>query len=201
MKTTNFKSALLATALTMVISGTTAFAGNTKDHHQGMNSSNETTLMMGISESEVIDAQQAWGDGIVSIGKVYTEGGDFKTAAKNHIEEFYGYDMGKVLFKPTLAADKQFRNSFDAALSYFVGDNATYPEDKGFAIKPWTNVRWENAGIINDKQSNMALAMGNYYFTTTEGDEVKVEYTFAYVRDKDGKLKIVAHKSALPYEP
>ena len=47
----------------------------------------------------------------------------------------------------------------------------------------------------------MALAMGNYYFTTTEGDEVKVEYTFAYMKDENGNLKIVAHKSALPYEP
>lgn len=201
MKTTNLKSALLASALTLVFSATTAFAGNTNDHNKGLNSNPESTMTMGISESEVIDAQNAWGDGIVSIGKIYTEGGDFKSAAKEHIELFYGYDMGKVLFKPTLASDKQFRNSFDAALSYFVGDNATYPEDNGFAIKPWTNVRWENAGIINDSYSNMALAMGNYYFTTTEGDEVKVEYTFAYVRDKDGTLKIVAHKSALPYEP
>jgi hypothetical protein len=152
-----------------------------------------------IPEMEVVEVQRAWGDGIVKIGEVYTSKGDYEKAAMDHIQEFYGYDMGKVLFKPTLASDKQFRGTFDAALSYFVGDNKTYAEDKGFAIKPWTNVRWENEGIINNPQSNMAVAMGNYYFTTVQGDEVKVEYTFVYVRDYDGKLKIVAHKSAMPF--
>jgi hypothetical protein len=152
-----------------------------------------------ITEIDVVNAQKAWGEGIVKIGEVYTNGGDYTKAASMHIEEFYGYDMGKVLFKPTLAADKQFRRTFDGALSYFVGNNATYPEDKGFAIKPWTDVRWENEGIINNDQGNMAVAMGNYYFKTQDGDEVKVEYTFAYVKDANGDLKIVAHKSAIPY--
>jgi len=105
-----------------------------------------------------------------------------------------------VLFKPTLASEDHFRETFDAALSYFVGDNDTYPEDKGFAIAPYTNVRWENSGIYS-KKCEMALAMGNYYFTTTTGDEIKVEYTFAYVKDSQGKLRIIAHKSALPYSP
>ena len=106
--------------------------------------------------------------------------------------------MGKVLFKPTLAAEKQFRNTFDGALSYFVGGNETYPEDTGFALKQWKNVRWENAGIINSN-SNMAVAMGNYYFANQEGEETKVEYTFCYKKDSNGEVKIVAHKSAFPY--
>ncbi len=42
--------------------------------------------------------------------------------------------------------------------------------------------------------------MGNYYFTDAKtGDEVKVEYLFGYVRDKDGKLRINVHHSSLPY--
>jgi len=147
-----------------------------------------------------VAAQKEWGDGIVKIGQVFADGGDFKQAAKNHIESLYGYDIGMVLFKPTLASEDQFRESFDAALSYFVGDNETYPEDKGFAIAPYTKVRWENSGIYA-KKCDMALAMGNYYFTTTSGEEIKVEYTFAYVKDDKGKLRIVAHKSALPYNP
>lgn len=159
----------------------------------------KTVTTNAISEIDVVNAQKAWGEGIVKIGEVFTSGGDYTEAASQHIEDFYGYDMGKVLFKPTLAADKQFRRTFDGALSYFVGNNATYPEDKGFAIKPWTNVRWENEGIINNDQGNMAVAMGNYYFTTQDGSEVKVEYTFAYVKDKNGDLKIVAHKSAIPF--
>lgn len=42
---------------------------------------------------------------------------------------------------------------------------------------------------------------GNYYFTTLEGNEVKVEYTFGYVKDQDSKVRIAVHKSALPYDP
>ncbi len=153
-----------------------------------------------ITEAEVVAAQIAWGEGIVHIGKVFSEGGDYVKAASDHIENHYAYDLGMVLFKPTLASEDQFRGTFDAALSYFVGKNETYPEDKGFAIKPWTNVRWKNVGIINGG-TNMAIAMGNYYFRTTDGDEVKVEYTLGYVKDKTGKLRIVVHKSALPYNP
>ncbi|MEM9991065.1 MAG: phosphoribosyl-AMP cyclohydrolase [Bacteroidota bacterium] len=153
-----------------------------------------------ITEAEVIEAQKEWGEGIVKIGKVYSDGGDYEKAAMNHIQDLYAYDLSSVLFKPTLASVEQFRGSFDGALSYFVGGNKTYPEDKGFAIKPWTNVRWQNTGIINNS-CNMAIAMGNYFFTTTDGDEVKVEYTLGYVKDKAGDLRIVVHKSSMPYNP
>lgn len=152
-----------------------------------------------ISKQEVLDAQKTWGEGIVTIGKAYSEDGDYVAAARKHIETLYGYDMGEVLFKPTLAAEKQFRTTFEGALSYFVGGNEKYPEDHGFAIKPWTNVRWESTGIITE--GNMAVAMGNYYFTPADGsDEVKVEYTFGYTKDKDGNLKIILHGSHLPYQ-
>jgi hypothetical protein len=152
-----------------------------------------------ITEREVIDAQKAWGEGIVKIGKTFTDGGDYSAAAASHIDQFYGYDLSLVLFKPTLASVAQFRNSFDSALSYFVGGNPSYPEDKGFAIKPWSKVRWENAGIANNA-CNMAMAMGNYYFTAlADGSETKVEYTFGYIRDPQGRLKIVVHQSSVPY--
>lgn len=153
-----------------------------------------------ISEQEVLDAQQAWGAGIVKIGKAFTEGADYVSIATDHINNFYDYKSGSVLFKPTLASVKQFRTTFVGALSYFVAGNPDFPEDHGFAIKPWSNVRWESAGI--NIQGNMAVAMGNYYFTPATGtDEVKVEYSFAYTKDKDGKLWIVLHDSHLPYKP
>ncbi|MCM5663743.1 phosphoribosyl-AMP cyclohydrolase [Galbibacter mesophilus] len=153
-----------------------------------------------ITEREVVDAQKLWGDGIVRIGNVFTEGGDYSKEAADFIQDMYGYDLSSVLFKPTLASDDQFRSSFDAALSYFVGGNEAYPEDKGFAIKPYTKVTFDNTGIINNS-CRMAVAMGNYYFTGTDGSETKVEYTFAYVKDKTGKLRIVTHQSSLPYTP
>jgi hypothetical protein len=154
-----------------------------------------------ITEREVVDAQKAWGEGIIAIGKAYSEGGDYTAAAAAHINRFYGYDLSLVLFKPTLASVDQFRTSFDSALSYFVGGNPSFPEDKGFAIKPWTKVRWKNYGIVNNS-CTMAVAMGNYWFTPADGGaDTKVEYTFAYVRGETGDLKIVVHHSSVPFNP
>jgi hypothetical protein len=176
----------------------------TPAENKGQETSNEEKALLYsdecISELEVVKAQEEWGDGIVRIGNVYTEGGDYSTEAAEFIQDKYGYDLGSVLFKPTLASERQFRPSFDAALSYFVGDNDAYPEDKGFAIKPYSNVKFENIGIINNN-CRVAIAMGNYYFTMDDGSDVKVEYTFAYVKDKNGKLRIAAHQSSLPYSP
>jgi len=153
-----------------------------------------------ISEQEILDAQKAWGEGIVKIGKVFADGGDYSAAAEEHIHQFYNYADGSVLFKPTLVSQKQFRLDFAGALSYFVGGNSEYPEDHGFAIKPWSDVQWENIGtkIIG----NMGLAMGNYYFTMVDGgDVVKVEYSFGYTKNSEGQLKIILHGSHIPYSP
>lgn len=149
-----------------------------------------------ITAEEVAAAQKAWGEGIVAIGKTFTDEGDFKAAADEHIKKFYAYGPdATVLFKPTLTSDDQFRETFDEAMSYFIGTEGT--EDKGFAIKPWTAVRWENNGTIVDSDS--AMAMGNYYFTDTDGNDTKVEYSFGYVRDENGDLKINLHHSSVPF--
>ena len=150
-----------------------------------------------LSEESVTALKKAWGVGIVAIGQVHTEGGDVEAAARAHIEKFYAYGEEDVLFKPTLASEEQFRGTFDGALSYFVGGDIE--EDGGFAIAPYTNVRWESEGmVLND---DTALTMGNYFFTTTDGTEVKVEYTFGIEEMADGELKIVLHHSSLPYTP
>ncbi|MEM1160030.1 MAG: phosphoribosyl-AMP cyclohydrolase [Pseudomonadota bacterium] len=151
----------------------------------------------GVTEQAVIDAPKAWGEGIVAIAKTHTDGGDFKARATQHIDTLYAYGKTPVMFKPTLAAEDQFREEFGEALSYFIGTAGT--EDGGFAIKGWTNVRWENNGIYTSGDS--AMAMGNYFFTGPDGSETKVEYTFGYVTDADGKLKINLHHSSLPYNP
>ena len=148
-----------------------------------------------ITKAEVMAAQRAWGDGIVDISRVYAETGDAKARATQHIDSMYAYGDTIVLFKPTLAADDQFRGSFDSALSYFIGREGT--EDTGFAIKGWTNVRFENEGI--HVGNDLAMAMGNYFFTDPNGDETKVEYSFGYVRGDDGKLKIMLQHSSIPF--
>ena len=67
-----------------------------------------------ITEEHILEAQKKWGEGIINIGRVFLEKGDHKAAAEHHINTFYNYQEGKVLFKPTLASIKQFRLDFDA---------------------------------------------------------------------------------------
>lgn len=152
-----------------------------------------------ITEEEVIQAQQVWGDGIVAIGKAFMEKGDFVREAGRHIDTLYAYQMGAVLFKPTKAANVQFRLTRQGALSYFVGGDEAFPEDHGFAVHPWIRVRFENAAMF--LHGEYAVAMGNYFFTQTDNTEVKVEYTFGYLKDEQGCLKINLHHSSLPYHP
>ncbi|MED6297606.1 MAG: hypothetical protein VX828_04845 [Candidatus Thermoplasmatota archaeon] len=121
-----------------------------------------------VTLGDVEDAQQAWGEGIVAIATAHSTGGDYVEVARNHVETLYAYGLTAVLFKPTLAAIEQFRPTFDQALSYFVASNNECSEDKGFAIKGWTNVRFENADVILEEST--ALAMGNYFFTAPDGD-------------------------------
>ena len=149
-----------------------------------------------VTVADVENAQLAWGDGIVAIASAHKTGGDYVQIARNHVETLYAYEMTPVLFKPTFAAIDQFRPTFDSALSYFVASNNECPEDNGFAINGWTKVRFENTNIIVDETT--ALAMGNYFFTTPEGDEVKVEYTFGYIVDSSGNLRIQLHHSSMP---
>ena len=149
-----------------------------------------------ITRDGIEKAQQAWGEGIVAMASAHLEEGDYVGIARNHVETLYAYGMSTVLFKPTLAAVEQFRPTFEQALSYFVASNNACPEDKGFAIKGWTKVRFENTDIILD--GSTALAMGNYFFTPPKGEEVKVEYTFGYVLDDAGALRINLHHSSMP---
>jgi hypothetical protein len=150
-----------------------------------------------ITKKEVLEAQKAWADALVNIGKKYTDRQDYKQAAKDALDELYAYQTGQVLFKPTKASDDKFRMTREGAISYMVGHNKNFPEDKGFALQPWTNVRFKNAGLYIN--GNVAIAMGKYFFTPRKGNIVKVEYTFGYAKNDAGKLKIFLHHSSLPY--
>lgn len=148
-----------------------------------------------ITQSEIKAAQQSWGSAVVHVG----EAPDWNTAharAVELVQQHYRLD-GSLLFCPTKAAEIQFRNQLESAVSYFVGNNASFPEDAGFALEPWTSVRFDNTGIVI--RGETGLAMGNYFFGKADGTEVKVEFSFVYVRDAKGRLKIQLHHSALPY--
>lgn len=150
-----------------------------------------------VTEQEVLKAQENWGNGIVKIGSLKDNQAQCEEATEAHLKNLYAFDRGVVLFKPTKAADVQFRPTYESAMSYFIGGNSKYPEDHGFAIHPWTAVRFENSDIILEE--TRALAMGNYYFTDLEGVETKVEYTFGYTKDEEGNLKIDLHHSSIPF--
>jgi len=171
-------------------------------HHSSMPYKKAATEM---TKEMVEEAQKAWGDGIVKIATAYPNG-EYVQEATDHINNLYAYEQSKVLFKPTLAADEQFRGTFDKALSYFVatdkdGDKTkkACSEDGGFAIKGWTAVRFENTEEIITI-GGVGMAMGNYFFTDAEGKETKVEYSFGYMLDEDGNVRITLHHSSMPYK-
>jgi len=158
-----------------------------------------------ITYDEVNAAQQAWCDALVKIGQLKEEGGDYKSFAEQVLSEAYNYDNGKVFFKPTLAfGDQTFRNDKKGALSYFIGGDPAYPNDKGFALTPWVKARYDNAGEKNEGiqiYGSVAITMGNVWITGKDGKEVMVDKTWVFKKGKDGKLKIIVHKSALPFSP
>jgi hypothetical protein len=168
----------------------TDYAGDKSSIHDSVGSTYPP-----ISEEEVYAAQKAWADEVIRVGVHYQEGSGYFDHAAKFVDSMYAYDLGDVLFKPTLAT--VFRLTRDGAISYMVGGNKKYPADHGFALKPWVAIRWDNAGVILQGQS--ATAMGNYYFTDLSGKETKVEYTFGYIRDAGQKLRINLHHSSIPY--
>ncbi|SHE97989.1 hypothetical protein SAMN05444274_103155 [Mariniphaga anaerophila] len=150
-----------------------------------------------LTKKKIREAQKSWGEGVVAIGKAFVDNQNYKLLAEEFIKKHYGYAEGVVLFKPTLASIEQFRDTFEKALSYFVAGNSDYQEDQGFAIRPWVKVRFQNVGIIT--KGNHAVAMGNYFFTDKNGDEIKVEYTFGYFENENNEIKINLHHSSIPY--
>lgn len=157
-----------------------------------------------ITPEMVNAAQQAWCDGLVKIGKVHAEGGDYRSTAEHLIDDLYDYAEGKVFFKPTLAFGAQsFRSTKAGALAYFVGGDKNFPDDTGFALKHWVKVRYDNNAAENGIQihGDIAITMGNVYLTNAAGDEVMVDKTFVFRRCHDGKLRLCVHKSALPFDP
>jgi hypothetical protein len=158
-----------------------------------------------VTYNEVNASQQAWCDALVKIGKLKEEGGDYKAFAEQVLSEAYNYDQGKVFFKPTLAfGDQTFRNDKKGALSYFIGGDPAYPNDKGFALTPWVKARYDNAGNENEGiqiYGSVAITMGNVWVTGKDGKEVMVDKTWVFKKGNDGKLRIIVHKSALPFSP
>lgn len=155
-----------------------------------------------ISEAEVIAAAEAWGKGLVSISVAY-DGNEnnfekAKAVASAFIDKAYGYDLGPVLFKPTLTREPQtFRKTKVGAMAYFVGHDKAYPYDDGFALLPWRSVTYKPVGI----QINGAVAstMGKLELRDAEGNPTVVDKTWVFKKDERGALRIIVHHSSLPF--
>ena len=150
-----------------------------------------------ITKSQIHETQKKWGDGIVKIGALKDNESECLEFTKSFLNSLYDFENNDVLFKPTKAAEEQFRPNFQMALSYFLGgSNSFCSEDEGFAMKPWVDVQFANSGFIIENER--AIAMGNYFFTDYSGAVVKVEYTFGY-KLRNASLLIDLHHSSLPF--
>lgn len=164
-----------------------------------------------ITEKEVDDAQAEWCTRLIEISREYRENGDdgeYRALAQRFIDDLYDFKNGKVFFRPTLASPPQnFRTTAEGALSYFIGENPNFPNDKGFAKSPWVAARHDNAiegSNAIQTHGNIGMAMGNVYLkeeASIGNREVVVDKVFAYRKDPaDGKLRLIVHKSALTNE-
>ncbi len=149
-------------------------------------------------EKKVFFIQKQWSSSIIEIGKAYKEEKNYRELTNKFLDKLYFFDKGKVLFKPTKAAEKQFRKNKNEFISYFIGHNKVSDEDKGFALEPWKNIYFENFDIMYLEK--VLITMGNYFFTDYNNKKIKVEYTFGYMLDHENNLKIIFHHSSIPYK-
>jgi hypothetical protein len=153
-----------------------------------------------ITEAEVLAAQQGWCKALVDISTTGSQSGQpaAKALAEKVIDAAYGYQMGAVLFKPTLTVNPQtFRTTKAGALAYFVGGDPAYPKDTGFALKGWTRCDIDNAAVFIAGDS--ATTMGKVNITGKDGKVTTVDKTWKFVKDDAGALRIVVHHSSLEY--
>ncbi|APB33972.1 hypothetical protein GlitD10_1648 [Gloeomargarita lithophora Alchichica-D10] len=168
----------------------------------GLDSSASKTYIVNraITESEVLAAQRAWGEALVDISIIYETKGiqAAKTLAEKVIDEVYAYQLGAVLFNPTLAkAPQAFRTSRAGAIAYFVGNDPNFPMDTGFALEGWRKVEIKNVAMFF--YGTTATTMGNVILTDKDGMATTVDKTWQFIKDDNGRVRIVLHHSSLPY--
>jgi hypothetical protein len=154
-----------------------------------------------ILEQEVLAAQKGWCQALVDISATHEREGQpaAKALAEKVIDAAYGYQMGAVLFKPTLTVNPQtFRTTRAGALAYFVGGDPAFPQDTGFALKGWKKCEIQNAAVFLAGDS--ASTMGKVHFTGKDEKVTSVDKTWTFVKDDAGALRIVVHHSSLEYQ-
>lgn len=152
-----------------------------------------------ISETEIKHFLDDWGKKLLQISKAYNQGQAYQGLAEELIDTLYNYQEGPVLFKPTLASKVLFRPTREGALSYFIAHNEKFPEDLGFALRPWQSIRFDIHGSFCE--GNQAMVMGNKVIFDENNTETIANFTMGLKHDKAGQLKIILHHSSLPHQP
>ena len=125
-------------------------------------------------------------------------------AAAGAAADLYGYGHGKVLFKPTKAAEYPFRPVAADAMSYFVGEPNVaggYKEDAGFAINGGEGLvqgrfreprrrlprrrRHRHGHVLLHVRHEQGHRQGRVHLRVQAHD--------------DGKVRICLHHSSVPY--
>ena len=146
-----------------------------------------------IHEDEVVSFLNSWKNGVINIGKKFTENDDFISEAKNFISQHYNFNESDVLFKPTFTKEIVFRNNPEDALSYFVKGDIS--EDNGFAIKPWKKIDLLDLYLITE--NNYCFSMGVLeLFPVSNNKNTKIAFTFVLIKDSNNSIKIKVHHSS-----
>lgn len=172
----------------------------------------------GVTSAAVLTSTAAelyWGAEVRDLGKA--SAAEVHGKAVDFVEHSYAYSSTTpyhaptpwtapgCLFKPTKARVTPFRTSLAGAVSYFVGHDATFAEDHGFALQPWIQVEFEPVGTTQLTPS-MSVTMGHYIFTATDHTRHKAEFSFAFVSRSGlafgshaGGPVIALHHSSFPF--
>lgn len=157
---------------------------------------------MVIKPADIDAALRAWGDGLVAIALAHDSVGPqaARDAAERFVDTTYGYELGPVLFKPTMASGTHtFRPTRKGCLSYFVAHDPDFPNDQGFALKGWREVTTETAATFID--GSVAMWTGWVHCIDARDDLTTVDKSFGYHKGDDGTVRIVLHHSSFPYQP
>lgn len=133
---------------------------------------------MSITVDQINAAQRAWTAAVVA----------------QDLEGLLSLYADNAVLKPTLSS--LIRRDRQGLLHYFMGNPET--ADVGFLKMGFTKA--EITETAPQLQGDVAVDTGHYEFTKPDGDIVKADFTFSYIKGSEGKLLILCQHSSLAVE-
>ena len=117
------------------------------------------------NENLVNITQEKWANAILTIGKAFQKKENVDNLVSHLLHEIYAFNNHcDVYLNQRWQKTHNLDQPKKSLLSYFLGQNKICIEDKGFAIKNWKSIKFENYKII--EHHNYLLSMGNYFLKT-----------------------------------